>query len=135
MSSSISKNAIKKYYEKIKKLSYDEIYNQLLDIDEDSIKFKLLNRRLTFLKNNKQEKTIRSLEKESINILDNIIKLKFSENLNERNERQVQLNKKIYYDENIKQTQRNEKILNNESNNGLIKPYSNDSYGGFASYP
>ena len=43
MSSTKSKALIKKYYDKIKRMTYKEIYNQLLETDEDAIKYKLLN--------------------------------------------------------------------------------------------
>jgi len=133
MSSSISKNAIKKYYEKVKKMTYKEIYNQMLDMDEDSIKFKLLNRRLTFLKNNKQEKKVKSFEKESMVVLDKLIYLMYSSEIDNnetdetnKNHRDKIINKpnKINYDS----SQPIDK-------NNFIKPYANDTYGVFASYP
>lgn len=125
MSSSKSKSLIKKYYDKIKKMTYKEIYNQLLETDEDTIKYKLLNRRLKFLKNNKQEKVLKSLEKESITLLDNLLKQIYSvehktvSNNNRIKNPQEQI-------KNVKQVQQN---------NDFIKPYVSDSYGGFASYP
>ena len=133
MSSSISKNAIKKYYEKVKKMTYKEIYNQMLDMDEDSIKFKLLNRRLTFLKNNKQEKKVKSFEKESMTVLDKLLYLMYSSEIDNnetdetnKNHRDKIINKpnKINYDS----SQPIDK-------NNFIKPYANDTYGVFASYP
>tara|TARA_B100001287_G_C22242087_1_gene326426 strand:+ start:96 stop:500 length:405 start_codon:yes stop_codon:yes gene_type:complete len=134
MSSSISKNAIKKYYEKVKKMTYKEIYNQLLDEDEDSIKFKLLNRRLTFLKNNKQEKTIRALEKESNSILDKLIHSMYESQIN--NNQKVEENNTIQNQELIDSQNKikyNSKQIIDKDN--FIKPYADDSYGVFASYP
>ena len=126
MSSSKSKALIKKYYDKIKKMTYKEIYNQLLETDEDTIKYKLLNRRLKFLKNNKQEKMLKSLEKDSINILDNLLKQIYSVEHKKRPSGKKN-------NDNINQQIRNVKQV--EPNNDFIKPYVADSYGGFASYP
>ena len=126
MSSNKSKALIKKYYDKIKKMTYKEIYNQLLETDEDTIKYKLLNRRLKFLKNNKQEKVLKSLEKESINVLDNLLKQIYS--IEHKKTPQYKVNNRIQNNQikNVKQV---------KENNDFIKPYVSDSYGGFASYP
>lgn len=127
MSSNKNKSLIKKYYNKIKKMTYNEIYNQLLETDEDTIKYKLLNRRLKYLKNNKQEKIIKLLEKESIQVLDNIFQIIYSKKNNYKT-------KKIVYDNNNDESK--DKIENNNNNNNnFIKPYISDSYNGFASYP
>lgn len=146
MSSNKSKTLIKKYYNKIKKMTYKEIYNQLLETDEDTIKYKLLNRRLKFLKNNKQEKVLKSLEKDSINLLDNLLKQiysiehkkipKYKINNNFQNE-QIQ-NEQIQNQQIQNQQIKNQQIQNVkqvQKKNDFVMPYISDSNGGFASYP
>ena len=141
MSSNKSKTLIKKYYNKIKKMTYKEIYNQLLETDEDTIKYKLLNRRLKFLKNNKQKKILKSLEKDSINLLDNLLKQiysiehkkipKYKINNNFQNE---QIQNEQIQNQQIK-NQQIQNVKQVQKKNDFVMPYISDSNGGFASYP
>ena len=140
-----------KLKKKIKKMTKKQEYNKLKDTDKKSIKYKLLKYRLKEIKKEETKiRNIKTLDKECINLVDDLIstnlkkkynnKIKYENrngNINSdynKSETELLSLEKDDINNNLNFRLENEMMLNVNNSESFVPPYSYGSGNKYASY-